>query len=126
MSAVETARAFADAAGTPAVLDLLDEDLEWTTPRGRTYDRATIGPELAEPEGYAELDVLREGHEYVEVSPTRALVLYDTIYRWKDEQGLANRVPSGAVFDVREGKIVRAQVFLDAEKARAAAEREAA
>ena len=122
MSAVETARAFADAAGTDAVLDLLDENLAWTTPRGRTYGRDAIVPSLVAHDGDDALEVERDAFEVHELGGDRALLLYDTVYRWRDGSELENRVPSGIVLDVRGGQIVRGRAFLDAAKAREAAE----
>jgi ketosteroid isomerase-like protein len=124
VSADETARAFVDAAlaNDAARLDqLAAPDARWTTPKGSTYALLDVVNEVAPPEDYAELSIAREGHRYESVGPGRVLVLYDTVYRWKDGEGLSNRVPSGYVVDVEDGRVTTVRAFLDEEKARAAA-----
>ena len=101
---------------------LLAEDCEWTTPRGRTYSRDEIVPSLVAQDGSDTLEVVREEHEIHGLGGERVLLLYDTVYRWRDGSDLENRVPSGIVLDVRDGRIVRGRAFLDAAKAREAAE----
>ena len=110
------ARAAHDAA---RVADLLDDSLRWVTPKGVEYDRAGIEPHLSEDESWEGMRFARETRSVEELADGRVLALYDQVYRWED--GLENRVTAGAVFRVRDGKIVEALTFLDADKARAAA-----
>ena len=124
MSAEETARAFVDVALAGDVVraaELSTPDAQWTTPKGSVYDLLDVVGEVAPPEDYEHLSVDRESHRYEAVGPARVLVVYDTVYRWKDDEELSNRVPSGYVVDVRDGRVSRVRAFLDAEKARAAA-----
>ena len=104
------------------VLELLAEDCQWTTPRGRTYGRDEIVPSLVTHDGDEALEVAREAFAVHALSAARALVLYETVYRWRDGSELENRVPSGIVLDVERGRVARARAFLDAAKAREAAE----
>ena len=124
MSAADSARAFVEAAlagDIARVAELTASGAQWTTPKGSVYDLVEVVAKVAPPEDFEELAIDREGQRYEEVAPGRVLVLYDTVYRWKDGEGLLNRVPSGYVVDVRDGRVSRVRAFLDAEKARAAA-----
>jgi hypothetical protein len=124
VSAEDTARAFVEAALSGdgvRVAELSTPGAQWTTPKGSVYDLVEVVGQVAPPEDYEHLSIDRDGHFYQPVGPDRVLVLYETVYRWKDDQGLYNRVPSGYVVDVRGGRVARVLAFLDAEKARAAA-----
>jgi hypothetical protein len=111
------ARAACDSA---RVAELLADELEWTTPRGRTYDKETILPHLVEDEGDEWVRVSRENYRFEPLGAGRVLALFEQVYAWVDGSGLVNRVPAGAIFELRDGTIVRAQYFLNADKARVA------
>jgi ketosteroid isomerase-like protein len=112
------ARAARDAA---RLAEVLDDSLVWVTPKGGSYDRTTIEPALLQDESWDGMSFTRELWELEPLDDERVLALYDQVYRWDD--GLENRVPAGGVFRVRDGKIVEARTFLNADKARAAAAR---
>ena len=130
MTAAETVRAFLDARAAhdaARVAELIDDDLAWTTPKGKTYSRAEIEEHLTEDESFQSMRFTRELREVEPLDSidgaasrdVRVLALYDQVYTWED--GLQNRVPAGAVFTVRGGKIVAARAFLNAQKAQEAA-----
>lgn len=123
MTPEETVRALLDARAArdaPRIAELLDDELRWTTPKGRTYARAEIEPHLSENESGEGMHFARELREVRALGDGRVLALYDQVYAWP-EDGLENRVPAGAVFTVRDGRVVEAVTFLSAEKAQAAA-----
>ncbi len=129
MNGVETARALLEAAAardSGKVADLAAPGAGWTTPRRRTYAITEVATEVVPREDEDGLTVTREGHRYEEPAPGRVLVLYETVYRWAGDEGLENRVPSGYVVEVGDGRVTGVRAFLDAEKAVAAARAEAA
>ena len=111
------ARAAHDAA---RVAELIDDSLSWTTPKGKTYGRAEIEDYLSEDESWYVMVFSRELRELRPLDGERVLALYDQVYTWP-EDGLENRVAAGAVFTVRDGRVVEAHTFLDAGKAEALA-----
>jgi hypothetical protein len=124
VTALESVQAFVEAALTAdgeRAGALALPDARWTTPKGMTYPLRDVLLKVAPPEDYPDLAVEREGHRFEEVAPGRVLVLYDTVYRWKDEEALVNRVPSGYVVNVRDGLVADVRAFLDADKAQTAA-----
>ena len=122
MNAEETVRSFLDARAAhdaTRIAELLDDSLRWVTPKGAEYDRAKIEPHLSEDESWEGMEFTRELRELEALGDDRVLALYDQVYAWPAD-GLENRVAAGAVFRVRDGRIVEARAFLDAEKAKAA------
>jgi ketosteroid isomerase-like protein len=122
VSAEATVRAFLEARAAhdaERVADLIDDSLRWTTPKGKTYSRAEIEEHLTEDESWESLTFARELRAVEPVDGERVLALYDQVYAWDD--GLEGRVHAGAVFTVRDERIVEARAFLNADKARAEA-----
>jgi ketosteroid isomerase-like protein len=123
VTAAEVVRAFLAARAArdaDRIAALLDDSLRWVTPKGAEYDRAAIEAYLSEDENEGGMTLTREVREVEPLDGERVLALYDQVYAWP-EDGLENRVPAGAVFTVRDGRIVEARTFLNAEKAKAAA-----
>ena len=121
MTAAEVVRRYVDALNRrdlPAMLELLDPDVELLTPRGPRRGHDGVRKWLGEP--YAELDVERiidrvkvAGHVVVASGRIRHL--------WRESGELGDEAEIAVLAQVENGRIVRVQTFNDEAAALAAA-----
>ena len=121
MTAAEVVRRYVDALNRrdlPAMLELLDPDVELLTPHGPRRGHDGVRKWLGEP--YAELDVERiidrvkvAGHVVVASGRIRHL--------WRESGELGDEAEIAVLAQVENGRIVRVQTFNDEAAARAAA-----
>jgi ketosteroid isomerase-like protein len=121
VTAAEVVRRYVDALNRrdlPAMLELLDPDVELLTPRGPRRGHDGVRKWLGEP--YAELDVERiidriqvAGHVVVASGRIRHL--------WRESGELGDEAEIAVLAQVENGRIVRVQTFNDEAAALAAA-----
>jgi ketosteroid isomerase-like protein len=102
----------------PAMLELLDPDVELVTRRGLRRGHDDVRAWVGEP--YAELDVERvidrihvAGHLVVASGRIR--------HRWRESGEIGDEAELAVLAQVQDGRIVRAQIFDDEASALAAA-----
>ena len=113
MTGPEVVRRYVDALNRrdlPAMLELLDPDVEFATGRGPRRGHGDVERWLGEP--YDSLDVERD-IERIQVAGPLVVTTGQVRHRWRDSGEVGDEIEKAWLWEVHDGLITRWQMFDD-------------